>query len=82
MPIPAGTLFCFFTDGLIERSGQLIDEGLERLRRAVAAEPPEAACAAAMGALVGSEPSRDDVTLLMIRFGALPPVPEEADTDA
>jgi sigma-B regulation protein RsbU (phosphoserine phosphatase) len=82
VPIPPGTLFCFFTDGLIERPGQLIDEGLDRLRRAVAAEPPEAACAAAMGALVGSEPSRDDVTLLMIRFGALPPVPEEADTDA
>ena len=35
-----------------------------------------------MAALVGSEPSRDDVTLLMIRFGALPPVPKEADTDA
>jgi serine phosphatase RsbU (regulator of sigma subunit) len=81
VPIPAGALLCFFTDGLVERPGQLIDDGLDRLRRAVAAEPPEAACAAVMGALVGSEPSRDDVTLLMIRFGAFPPVPEEADTD-
>jgi hypothetical protein len=25
---------------------------------------------------VGSEPSQDDVALLMIRFGAFPPVPE------
>jgi Stage II sporulation protein E (SpoIIE) len=66
-------ILLFFTDGLIERPGQLIDEGLDRPRRAVAAEPPEAACAAAMGALVGSEPSRDDVTLLMIRFGRFRP---------
>ena len=63
---------CFFTDGLIERPGHLIDDGLDRLRRAVAAEPPEAACAAVMGALVGSESARDDVALLMIRFGVSP----------
>ncbi len=67
LPIPAGALLCFYTDGLIERPGQLIDDGLERLRRVVVAQPPEAACAEVMGELVGSEPARDDIALLIIR---------------
>jgi phosphoserine phosphatase RsbU/P len=78
VPIQVGALLCFFTDGLIERPGHSIDDGLDRLRRAVVAKPPEAACAAVMGALVGSESVRDDVALLMIRFGASLSVPEEA----
>jgi serine phosphatase RsbU (regulator of sigma subunit) len=92
VPIPAGTLLCFYTDGLVERPGELIDDGLDRLCRAVAAQPPEAACAAVMGALVGSESARDDAALLIIRCRAEPqPVPappalalapEEAGTDA
>ena len=44
VPIPAGTLSCFLTDGLVERLGHLIDDRLDRLRHAVAPEPPEAAC--------------------------------------
>jgi serine phosphatase RsbU (regulator of sigma subunit) len=67
VPVLPGTLLCFYTDGLVERPGQLIDDGLERLRLAVTAEPVEAACSAVMGALVGSEPARDDIALLMIR---------------
>jgi sigma-B regulation protein RsbU (phosphoserine phosphatase) len=67
LPIPAGALLCFFTDGLIERPGQLIDDGLERLRRVVVAQPPETLCAAVMAEMVGSEPARDDIALLIIR---------------
>jgi serine phosphatase RsbU (regulator of sigma subunit) len=67
LPIPAGALLCFYTDGLIERPGQMIDDGLERLRRVVVAQPPEAVCAEVMGELVGSEPARDDIALLIIR---------------
>jgi sigma-B regulation protein RsbU (phosphoserine phosphatase) len=67
LPFPPGTVLCFYTDGLIERPGQLIDEGLERLRRAVVAESPEAVCATVMGDLVGNEPARDDIALLAIR---------------
>jgi serine phosphatase RsbU (regulator of sigma subunit) len=70
MPVPPGALLCFFTDGLVERPGEVIDEGLDRLCAAVTAQPPEAACAAVMGALVGSEPARDDIALLMIRRDA------------
>jgi serine phosphatase RsbU (regulator of sigma subunit) len=64
--IPPGALLCFYTDGLVERRESPIDQGLERLCQAVAAGPPEAACAAVMGAMVGNEIARDDVALLML----------------
>ena len=78
VPVPPGALLCFYTDGLVERPGEVIDEGLHRLCRAVTAQSPEAACAAVMGALVGSEPARDDIALLMIRRHA----ERERDADA
>jgi phosphoserine phosphatase RsbU/P len=65
--ITPGTLVCFFTDGLIERRGQTIDDGLDQLCRVVTPQPPDAACAAVMAALVGSMPARDDIALLMLR---------------
>ena len=40
VPIPPGALACFYTDGLIERPGELIDDGLARLCRAVRRSPP------------------------------------------
>jgi serine phosphatase RsbU (regulator of sigma subunit) len=67
VPVAPGALLCFYTDGLVERPGEVIDEGLGRLCRAVTAQPPEAACAAVMGALVGNESPRDDIALLMMR---------------
>ena len=60
VPVPPGALLCFYTDGLVERPGELIDDGLTRLCRAVTAQLPGTACAAVMGALVGSEPARGD----------------------
>jgi serine phosphatase RsbU (regulator of sigma subunit) len=65
--ISPGTLMCFYTDGLIERRGRPIDHGLALLCQAVTAQPPDAACAAVMSALVGSEMVRDDIALLMFR---------------
>jgi sigma-B regulation protein RsbU (phosphoserine phosphatase) len=92
LPFPPGALLCFYTDGLIERPDQLIDEGLERLRRAVVAQSPEAVCAAVMGELIGSEPARDDIALLALRrppggpgpviASVLPAVSEEAGAHA
>jgi len=67
LPIPPGALLCFYTDGLIERRGEVIDDGLARLCQAVTAQPPEDACATVMQALVGSGSPRDDVALLMVR---------------
>jgi len=68
--IEPGMLICFYTDGLIERRGRSIDDGLARLCEAVTAQPPDAACAAVMAAMVGSEAAHDDIALLMIRRSA------------
>ena len=65
--IPPGSLLCFYTDGLIERPGQPIDDGLTRLCRLLAAQPPDVACASVMRAFVGSKPARDDIAVLMLR---------------
>jgi len=67
LPIAPGTLLCFFTDGLIERRGEPLDDGLARLCAAVTAGPPEAACASVMKALIGNQPVRDDTAVLMLR---------------
>ncbi|MGH3150681.1 MAG: PP2C family protein-serine/threonine phosphatase [Streptosporangiaceae bacterium] len=74
VPIPPGAVACFYTDGLIERVGEPIDDGLARLCRAVRAEPAEAACAAVMQALVGADTPRDDIALLILRRQAGPPI--------
>ena len=65
--IPPGTLLCLYTDGLIERPDQPIDDGLARLCQVVTTGPAEAACAAVMGAMVGSQSARDDIALLVFR---------------
>ena len=67
VPITPGMLMCFYTDGLIERRNQTIDDSLARLCQAVTAQSPDAACAEVMTALVGSNPVRDDIALLMVR---------------
>ena len=65
--ISPGTLMCFYTDGLIERRDHPVDHGLARLSQAITAEPPEAACATVMAAMVGSQSAPDDIALLMVR---------------
>jgi serine phosphatase RsbU (regulator of sigma subunit) len=67
MHVPPGTVFCFYTDGLVERREFPLDEGLARLCRAITAEPPEDGCASVMGAMVGAETVQDDIALLMFR---------------
>ena len=64
---PPGTLLGFFTDGVVERPGEVIDDRLDLLCRTVTAQSPEAACAAVMAALVGNEPAHDDIALVMIQ---------------
>jgi sigma-B regulation protein RsbU (phosphoserine phosphatase) len=65
--IPPGALVCFYTDGLIERPREPLDDSLARLARAVTAQPPETAIVAVMAALVGNQPPRDDIAVLMLR---------------
>ncbi len=65
LPIPEGALICFYTDGLVERRGEPLDESLARLCQALAAGPPDAGCISVMRAMVGSQPASDDIALLM-----------------
>jgi PAS domain S-box-containing protein len=68
--VPAGTTLIAYTDGLIERPGRDLDEGIAGLRERLAAAPPGAGpqqlCDAAVA---GSLDHRDDVALIAVRFG-------------
>jgi phosphoserine phosphatase RsbU/P len=76
--VPPGALLCCYTDGLVERRDRSLDDGIgslaavmdqqlegraSRIGRPVSLA--EDACAAAMRALVGNAPARDDVAVLM-----------------
>ncbi|MGW4210411.1 PP2C family protein-serine/threonine phosphatase [Lentzea sp. NPDC004789] len=67
--VPAGTLIVLYTDGLVERRGEDLDEGLERLRRVVTSTDPEAACIRIMATMVGDQPATDDIAVVAIRHG-------------
>jgi serine phosphatase RsbU (regulator of sigma subunit) len=67
LPLSPGAVLCLYTDGLVERPGQPIDDGLDLLCQAVTAEPPEAGCAAVTAALIGRLSAPDDIALLMFR---------------
>jgi putative methionine-R-sulfoxide reductase with GAF domain len=67
LTVPPGGLLCMYTDGLVERPRELLDDGLARLCRAITPGPPETVCSAVMSAMVGREPARDDIALLVIR---------------
>lgn len=65
--VPPGALICFYTDGLVERRGAVIDVGLERLCEAVTADPVESVLTNVMGQLIGDNPPRDDIAVLAIQ---------------
>ena len=67
LKVTPGTLLCMCTDGLIERREHPIDEGLARLRQALPDESPDAACAAVMSSLVGTQQVCDDIALLIFQ---------------
>jgi anti-sigma regulatory factor (Ser/Thr protein kinase) len=64
--LPRDTTVAFFTDGLIERRGKSLDDGLERLRGATTIGPPERVAADIMRKLVGDTVLTDDVALVVI----------------
>jgi anti-sigma regulatory factor (Ser/Thr protein kinase) len=69
-----GSVLVLYTDGLVERRGESITEGMERLRIAVHGEPPERLCGQIMDAMIGSYVPADDVALLALRVTPRPPV--------
>jgi phosphoserine phosphatase RsbU/P len=76
--VPPGGLLCCYTDGLVERRGKPLDDGIGVLAATMDAQIragasrqgrpvslADDACAAVMRALVGNTPARDDVAVLM-----------------
>ena len=64
-----GSGLLLYTDGLVERRGELLPDGLERLRRSMEGAQDltaEEVCDRAL-ALVGQGPQEDDVALLVLR---------------
>jgi phosphoserine phosphatase RsbU/P len=64
--LPPDGILCFYTDGLVERPGTSIDDGLDRLRRAVTVGPAEIVCTQVIERLLGDEAPGDDVALLVL----------------
>jgi CheY-like chemotaxis protein/anti-sigma regulatory factor (Ser/Thr protein kinase) len=69
--VPAGGLALLYTDGLVERRSEALDEGLERLGRALVAEAGDAPsledlCRRLVGAM-GADAQDDDVTCVVVR---------------
>ena len=67
-----GSTLVLYTDGLVERRGESITDGLERLRTAVHDESPERLCAQVMDAMIGSYVPADDVAVLALRVRPRP----------
>jgi hypothetical protein len=71
VPLGIGDLLVFYTDGLVERRGESLDAGLERLQQAVGAGPedPEELCEHILQmALLPDARLQDDVTALVAKF--------------
>ena len=68
LALAPGAVLCLFTDGLVERRDEPIDDGITRLCQAVTPGPPEDVCVSIMHALVGSQYPGDDVALLVLRW--------------
>ncbi|MGZ3145841.1 PP2C family protein-serine/threonine phosphatase [Lentzea chajnantorensis] len=62
-----GSLVVLYTDGLVERRDQDLDDGLERLRGVVTPLEPEELCIQVMATMVGDQPATDDIALVAIR---------------
>jgi anti-sigma regulatory factor (Ser/Thr protein kinase) len=69
---PEGAAMLLYTDGLIERRDEPLDESLERLRAYFEPGPPHLACRDLLRAFLGSRPPSDDVAMVAIRRVAEP----------
>jgi serine phosphatase RsbU (regulator of sigma subunit)/anti-sigma regulatory factor (Ser/Thr protein kinase) len=67
-PMPSGHALLLYTDGLVERPGELLDDGFARLAAAVADSPcrAESLCDQVLARLVPQGAMADDVALLSL----------------
>jgi serine phosphatase RsbU (regulator of sigma subunit) len=67
VPFDPGSVAVLYTDGLVERRGESLDVGLERLRASVRAEAAGEVCRHVMASSVGDRIPGDDIALLAVR---------------
>ena len=70
IPFPQGSLLVLYTDGLVERRGEDIDVGLERLRSIVDALPPTCSAREARDSIMAElqlAEREDDVAIVVVR---------------
>lgn len=65
--VPPGGLMLMYTDGLVERRGEAIDDRLDLLRSVTTAGHPDLVCQAVMRDMVGASEPIDDIALLAVR---------------
>lgn len=63
--LPPGSMICFYTDGLVERRGQELDEGLKRLCGLVETGTADEICARIVAQLIDVDITTDDAALLV-----------------
>jgi putative methionine-R-sulfoxide reductase with GAF domain len=68
LALAPGAVLCLFTDGLVERRDEPIDDGITLLCETVTPGPPDGVCVSVMQALVGSQYPGDDIALLVLRW--------------
>ncbi len=66
--VPPGATLVAFTDGLVERRGEVLDEGLERLRAMAVAEHLDEDLLARLARDLTSDDHRDDTALVSIQW--------------
>jgi sigma-B regulation protein RsbU (phosphoserine phosphatase) len=71
VPLPEGAVMVLYTDGLIERRHEVLDEGMERLRRAVRPDSPDAVCRSLTRTML-DDGVQDDVAIVAICRSGLP----------
>jgi serine phosphatase RsbU (regulator of sigma subunit)/anti-sigma regulatory factor (Ser/Thr protein kinase) len=77
VPFPAGSTLVLYTDGLVERRGESIDDGLERLRAiGERIDDVDSLCTRLLEEMVEDEPP-DDVAVVAAR---LPPLTDDLRT--
>lgn len=64
--LAAGSMVVLYTDGLVERRGEVIDEGLARLCALIPAGSAESTCAAVMSGMDVAS-AQDDIAVLALR---------------
>jgi sigma-B regulation protein RsbU (phosphoserine phosphatase) len=70
VPVTEGATIYFFTDGVVERRGEHIEVGLERLRDTAIPGPPHRGCTRIVSQLLAGAQPDDDAAVLAVHIRA------------